>query len=288
VPVLYPGARPEAFRDNLLAGKAAWLSLPWFGLRTVVGVGLGLLMLGVLVRGSLAQDRTRDPAFTVRARRFAPAAMACFAVVITLLAFDWVSGLTPDWYSDIFGVYLFAGSFLAGLAATVLALLHLQGQGRLDRVRPAHLYNLGAFLFAFTVFWSYIGFSQYLLMWYGNLPEEVVWYRSRLQGGWHAATMTLALLHFVLPFCLLASRAAKDDPARLRRVALLVLGAHLLDLYWLVVPALGRGVLVSWPEACFALFFLSAGLLWVRWTFGWGEDMPVGDPFLQQGLEFNP
>jgi hypothetical protein len=287
VPVLYPGARPEALRDKVLAGKAAWLSLPWFGLRTVVGVGLGLLMLGVLVRGSLAQDRNRDPAFTVRARRFAPAAMACYAAVITLLAFDWVSGLTPDWYSDIFGVYLFAGSFLAGLAATVLALFHLQSQGRLERIRPAHVWNLGGFLFAFTVFWSYIGFSQYLLMWYGNLPEEVVWYRIRLQGGWHAATLALALLHFVLPFFLLASRAAKDDPARLRRVALLVLGAHVLDLYWLVFPALGRGVLCSWPEGCFALCFLSAGLLWVRWTFGWGEDMPVGDPFLQQGLEFH-
>jgi len=286
VPVLYPGARPEALRDPVLAGKAAWLGLPWFGLRTALGVALGLLMLAVLVGGSLAQDRSRDPALTVRARRFAPAAMAMFTLVITLLAFDWVSGLTPDWYSDIFGVYLFAGSFLAGLAATVLALFHLQGRGRLGEIRPAHRWNLGGFLFAFTVFWSYIGFSQYLLMWYGNLPEEVVWYRLRLQGGWHTVTLGLALLHFVLPFFLLASRAAKDDPARLRQVALLVLGAHLLDLYWLVFPALGRGVLLSWPEASFALFFLSAGLLWVRWSFGWGEDMPVGDPFLRQGLEF--
>jgi hypothetical protein len=285
VPALYPGARLEAVQDPVLAGKAAWLGLPLFSLRTGASLALALLVLFVLVRGSLRQDRG-DPGFTPRARRFAPVAMALFAVVITVMAFDWISGLTPDWYSDIFGVYLFAGSFLAGLAASTLAVLHLQRRGRLGQVRRDHLYNLGGFLFAFTVFWSYIAFSQYLLMWYGNLPGEVVWYRARFQGGWHRATVALALLHFVLPFFALVTRAAKSDPGRLLRVGLLILGAHLLDLYWLVFPALGAGVLCGWPEWSFALCCVAGALLWVDRSFGWGEDMPVGDPFLGQGLEF--
>ena len=286
VPVLYPGSRPEALQNPILAGKALWLGLPFFSLRTVICLALCLLALAVLVRGSLRQDTSKDPRFNIRARKFAPAFMAIFAFVVTLLAFDWISGLTPEWYSDIFGVYLFAGGFLAGLAATSLILVHLQERGRLQEVNRDHRYNLGGFLFAFTVFWSYIGFAQYMLMWYGNLPDEIVWYRDRLQGGWHSVTIALAVLHFVVPFFALVTRDAKGDPRRLRWVAVLMLGAHALDLYWMIFPVLGKGVLFSWPELSFALFFLAGGLLWIRKALTWGEDMPVGDAFLRQGLEF--
>jgi len=287
VPVLFPGARPEALQNKFLAGKAFWLGLPFFSARTVICLALCLLALFVLVKGSLKQDQTKDPQFNVRARKFAPVFMAIFAFVITALAFDWVSGLTPEWYSDIFGVYLFAGGFLAALAATVIALGYLQGQGRLQGVRRDHRFNLGAFLFAFTVFWSYIGFAQYMLMWYANLPEEVVWYKVRLEGGWYGVTLALAILHFVVPFFALVTRDAKGDPRRLRWVAFLMLGAQALDLYWLVFPVLGKGVLFSWPEISFGLFFVAGSLLWVRRSLTWGEDMPVGDPFLAKGLEFH-
>jgi hypothetical protein len=286
LPTLYPGTRPEALQDEVLAGKAIWLGVPFFSARTVICLAFSLASLAILVRGSLQQDRSRDPAFTVRARRFAPVFMAVFALVITLVAFDWISGLDPAWYSDIFGVYVFAGSFLAGLAATVLLLLHMQDHGRLQEIRRDHLYNLGGFLFAFTVFWSYIGFAQYMLMWYANLPDEVTWYQVRLEGPWHAVTLALALLHFVVPFFALVTRDSKGDPAQLRRVALLMLGAHLLDLYWLIFPVLGRTPRLWWPELSFALCFVGGALLWIRRAREQGEDMPIGDPFLREGLEF--
>ncbi len=285
IPVLYPGARPEAAHHPILAGKAFWLSLPFFSVRTLIAFGLCLLGLAVLVGGSLKQDTTRDPAFNFRARKFAPAFMAIFALVITLVAFDWISGLTPEWYSDIFGVYVFAGAFLSGLAATALSVLHLQDQQRLEGVRGDHLFNLGGFLFAFTVFWSYIGFAQYMLMWYANLPDEVIYYKVRLAGAWRVITISLALLHFILPFFALVTREAKKDPRRLRQVAYLMLGAHVLDMYWLIFPILGKPHF-SWPELSFALFFLGGILLWLRVAMEKGEDMPVGDPFLREGLEF--
>jgi hypothetical protein len=284
--VLYPGTRPEALQNKLLAGKAFWLGIPFFSVRAIVCFALSLLALSILVGGSLKQDQTGDPAFNFRARKFAPAFMAIFAVVITLVAFDWVSGLTPEWYSDIFGVYLFAGAFLSGLAATTLAVVHLQEQGRLGGVRNDHRYNLGGFMFAFTVFWSYIGFAQYMLMWYANLPEEVVYFTVRLEGSWHFVTLALAFLHFVLPFVALVTQESKGDPQRLRRVAILMLGAHVLDIYWLIFPVLGGTPRFSWPEVSFALFFLGLGLLWVRGAMEKGEDMPIGDPFLSEGLEF--
>jgi hypothetical protein len=286
LPVLYPGTRPEAAHHPILAGKAFWLSIPFFSARTLVAFGLCILGLAVLVGGSLKQDATKDPAFNFRARKFAPAFMAIFALVITLLAFDWISGLTPEWYSDIFGVYVFAGAFLSGLATTALCVLYLQDRGRLEGLRGDHLYNLGGFLFAFTVFWSYIGFAQYMLMWYANLPDEVIYYKVRLVGAWRAITIALATLHFVLPFFALVTRDAKKDPKRLRRVAFLMLGAHLLDLYWLLFPVLGATPRFSWPELSFACFFISAILLWFKGAMEKGEDMPIGDPFLREGLEF--
>jgi hypothetical protein len=286
LPVLYPGTRPEAAQHPILAGKAFWLSLPFFSVRTLIAFGLCTLGLAVLVGGSLKQDATKNPAFNARARKFAPAFMAIFALVITLVAFDWISGLTPEWYSDILGVYVFAGAFLGGLAATTLSVLYLQDQGRLEGVRGDHLYNLGGFLFAFTVFWSYIGFAQYMLMWYANLPDEVIYYKLRLTGSWRAITMSLAILHFILPFFALVTRDSKKDPKRLRMVACLMLGAHFLDVYWLIFPTLGVRPLFSWPEISFALFFLGGILLWTRGAMEKGEDMPVGDPFLREGLEF--
>lgn len=286
VPVLYPGSRPEALQNKFLAGKAFWLGLPFFSVRTALALAFCLLALAVLVRGSLKQDQSKDPRFNVRARKFAPLFMFLFALVMTLLAFDWISGLVPEWYSDIFGVYVFAGAFLAGLSVTGLSVLGLKRQGRLEGIRGDHLYNLGGFLFAFTVFWSYIGFAQYMLMWYANLPEEVIWYKVRLTGGWHGVTVALALLHFVVPFFALVTRDAKGDPKRLGRVALLMLAAHILDLYWLVMPILGGGPPLSWPELSFVLFFLGGSLLWILGAMQKGEDMPVGDPFLKEGLEF--
>ena len=287
VPVLFPGSRPEAIHNKVLAGKALWLSLPFFSARTVLVLCLSLLALSILVRGSLRQDISKDPRFNLRAKRFSPAFMVMFAFSVTFVAFDWIAGMVPEWYSDIFGVYLFAGGFLSALASTTLAVLYLQSHKRLTEVRRDHLYSLGTFTFAFTVFWSYIAFAQYMLMWYANLPDEVGWYRDRLQGGWHAVTIALSVVHFVIPFFALSTRDAKSNPKRLLQVGLLMLGAHMLDVYWLIFPVLGKGPIFSWPEVSFALLFLGGSLLWVRRTLTWGQDMPVGDPFLPEGLEFH-
>jgi len=287
VKVLYPGAKPEALHHKVLAGKALWLGLPFFSGRVVFFCALYLVALAVLVKGSLKQDQSLDPQFNVRAKRFAPLFMAIFALGVTQIAFDWISGLEPEWYSDIFGVYVFAGAFLAGLAATALSVLHLQDQGRLDGVKQDHLYNLGAFLFAFTVFWSYIGFAQYMLMWYGDMPDEIIWYKARIEGPWLAAALVLALTHFVIPFFALITRDAKADPRRLRRVAILMLAAHFLDIYWLIFPVVSRRPVFSWPELSFALLFLGGSLLWLRRSMALGQDMPAGDPFLREGLEFH-
>ena len=286
LPVLYPWTAPESAGDPIIAAKAAWLNVPFFVVRVLACVAAWVLAHRVLVGGSLRQDKDQDPRFNLRARRFAPLFMILFGITVTVVAFDWISSLEPAWYSDVLGVYLFAGTFLAGLSATSLLALHLMARGRLPGVGPDHVYNLGGFLFAFTVFWSYIGFAQYLLMWYANMPEEVFWYKERLEGLWGPLVLALAVLHFLVPFFLLIPRDAKSAPRRLTAVAVLMLAAHWLDLYWMIFPVLGAGPLLGWMELSFALFFVPAGLLYVRRSLARGADMPVGDPFLREGLEF--
>jgi hypothetical protein len=286
LPKLYPWTAPEGLMDPAVGGKAVWLNVPFFLTRVIVCIALWAFSYWILVRGSIRQDRSKNPRYSLRVRRFAPLFMVLFAITLTVVAFDWISSLDPTWYSDIFGVYLFAGTFLAGLAATTLAVLYLRARGRLRAVLPDHLYNLGGFLFAFIVFWSYIGFAQYLLMWYANMPEEVAWYQVRLSGGWGMVLLGLALFHFVVPFFVLMARDVKSDPRFLALASGLVLFSHLLDLYWMVFPRLGAVYSIGWQELSFAVLFVSAALLWIRRSMKQGEDMPVGDPLLREGLEF--
>jgi hypothetical protein len=286
VPVIFPWTYPEAAHNPILVAKAPWLNLPFFAIRLAVCATVWMLFYAFYVRGSLRQDESKDPAFTVRARRLAPPFMVVFFFSLTILAFDWISGLEPEWYSDMFGVYLFAGSLIAGIAAMVLGVLSLKGRGRLPEVQTKHIYNLGSLGLAFTVFFAYIGFAQYMLIWYANLPEEVIWFKHRIEGAWQPVALALPLLHFFIPFFLLIGSVGKKHPAPLRLAAISILLGHFVDLYWLIFPTLGPKPLFGWPELAMACFFLGLGSLQIRRAMGHGADMPVGDPLLAQGLEW--
>jgi len=286
LPELYPWTDQVVLENPIVSGKAVWLNVPFFSFRVAACAVLWAFSYWIFVGGSIRQDLHGDPRYNLRVRRFAPVFMALFGITLTLVAFDWISSLDPIWYSDIFGVYLFSGTFLAGLALTTLTILYLKGQGRLLKVTADHLYNLGGFLFAFIVFWAYIGFAQYLLMWYANIPEEVTWYKIRLEGGWGIVLIAMALLHFLVPFFVLMARNVKSDPRFLAAAAALVLFSHLLDLYWMIFPALDNGSVFGWQELSFAILFVSGALLWIRRSMNRGADMPVGDPMLREGLEF--
>ncbi len=286
LPVLFPWTRPEAAHNPILVAKAPWLNLPFFAIRLVACAVVWLLFYSFYVRGSLRQDESKDPNFTVRARRLAPPFMVVFFFTVTIVAFDWISGLEPEWYSDMFGVYLFAGTFLSGIAAMLLGVLVLKRRGRLTEVQSKHYYNLGTLGLAFTVFYAYIGFAQYMLIWYANLPEEVVWFKHRIEGAWQPVALLLPLLNFLLPFFLLIGGQAKKSSRILRLAALSLLLGHFVDLYWLIFPVLGSKPLFGWPELAMACFFTGLGLLQIRRAMGRGADMPVGDPLLSKGLEW--
>ncbi len=275
--------------DPLLAGKSAYLNEPFFLVRAAVVLFAWAALGWWFRRRSLAQDAAADPRTTRLLQSVSAPALIVFAVTLTVASFDWIMSLDPHWYSTIFGVYVFAGSTV-GIFALVplLAILLERRGGPLDGVVTAeHYHDLGKLLFGFVVFWAYIGFSQYMLVWYGNLPEETIWYLHRLEHGWEAVTVALALAHFVVPFFYLLLRRTKRNRALLAAACVWLLAAHWLDLYWLVMPAVHpEGVALSLLDL---LAFLGVGGLFAA-ALGWllrrPAAVPVGDPRLPESLSF--
>ena len=228
-----------AEHDALLQWKAPFLNVPFFLIRAAIYFGTWSSIAIFYYRGSRDQDQTGDPASSARRRRFAGPALIVLALTSTFASIDWIMSLTPHWYSTMFGVYFFAGSFVGFIALLSVVSVAMRGAGLLDTVISAeHLHDVGKFLFAFTAFWAYISFSQFFLMWYANLPEETIWYKARLEGSWMQVSLLLLAGHFVAPFFYLMGRSVKRNGATLAAGGAWLLVMHFVDLYWQVMPTL--------------------------------------------------
>ncbi|HJQ96847.1 MAG TPA: hypothetical protein VJ826_00970 [Candidatus Polarisedimenticolaceae bacterium] len=287
--VLYPWSNHAVVEgDHLLEAKSAWLNVPFFFVRTLIYFGVWSVLSLWFHRQSVQQDRSGVPALTNRMEATSTAGLILFAFTLTFFSFDYIMSLTPHWYSTIFGVYVFAGSVLAFFAFLPLLAFLVQRGGALRRaVTVEHYHDLGKLVFAFTVFWAYIGFSQYMLMWYANLPEETVWYKARQTGGWTAVSVFLIFGHFLVPFLALMSRNVK------RRLPTLVAGAswmlfmHYVDLTWLIRPAHSPGV-VPLSLMDLATFVGIGGLFGAALVRRLAAHalVPVNDPRLHESVSF--
>ncbi len=279
---------PEARADVLIQKKAAYLNPTFFFVRAGVFLAAWSALSLWFWRTSREQDETGDKDLTLRmAARSAPAIIV-LGVTLTFAAFDWLMSLDPHWYSTIYGVYVFAGSAVSSLAALALLTLSLERKGLLEGITTVeHRHDIGKLLFGFNVFWAYIGFSQYLIIWYGNIPEETVYFRERWEGPWKVVSLVLVFGHFVVPFVALISRTAKRSRLVLGAAAALILVMHYVDIYWLVMPTLGEhGAQPSWVDLAGLLGPLGAGLLVIARRAAAGPLYPVRDPRLAESLKF--
>src|ERR671912_46718 len=237
---LYSWAVPGAAEhDALLHWKAPYLNVPFFLIRAALYFGTWSFIALLYYRGSRGQDVTGDPRVSARLRRLAGPAIIVLALTQTFASFDWIMSLTPHWYSTMFGVYFFAGSFVGFIALLSVVAVAMQRARLLDTIISAeHLHDVGKFLFAFTAFWAYIAFSQFFLIWYANMPEETIWFKARLEGSWKMVSILLMVGHFAAPFFYLMGRAVKRRGLTLAIGGAWLLVMHFVDLYWQVMPTL--------------------------------------------------
>jgi hypothetical protein len=289
LPHLYHWAHPGVMEhDALLAAKSGFLNPTFFTIRVVIYFLIWSVLAWYFFRTSVAQDLTGDPALTLKMERRSGPGMVLFALSINFAAFDLLMSLDPHWFSTIFGVYYYSGSVVVFCAVMPIMMFWLQSTGRLQRaVTIEHYHDFGKLLFAFTVFWAYIAFSQYLLIWYGNLPEETGWFLRRQEGGWVWVSLGLLFGHFVVPFLILISRLFKRRPLLLSIAGLWMVAMHWMDLYWLAGPEFGGGG----PHVGLAdvlLFVGLGGLFFLVWTYRMKRHslVPERDPRLAESLAF--
>jgi hypothetical protein len=224
--------------DLVLAGKSAWLNKPFFMVRVCIYFAVWIGLALYFRARSIAQDETGDPAISLRLSRVAAPGLLLFALSTTFAAFDWIMTIDPHWFSTMFGVAYFSGGFMAFYALSILLIAWLTKRGYLQgAVTTEHFHDLGKLMFAFMVFWTYTNFSQYMLIWYANLPEETQWYADRSQHGWGAIGTLLILGHFLVPFAFLMSRHVKRNGAALGAAAVFMLVIHCFDMQYLILPS---------------------------------------------------
>jgi len=279
-----------AFHD-LDPSKADWLSLDFFIGRLVLYF---MVWIGLAVwfhRTSVAQDASREVAATRRMELAAPFGMILFALTSSLAGFDLLMSLDPFFFSTIFGIYFFSGAVLTFFATMIVCFFFLQRHGIVNEVSPEHYHDLGKLMFGFVIFWAYIAFSQFMLIWYGNIPEETWWFVKRTSGewwsGWRFVSVWLIVGHFFIPFLLLMSRFPKRNPHLLVWGAVWVLAVHYVDVFWLVLPEASPWS-VPFPLDTLALGLVVGALFAVATaSLLKGKSLiPEGDPRLGESLRF--
>jgi hypothetical protein len=274
-------------QDHVLHHKAAYLNIQFFMARWVLYFGFWIWLGRRFFKLSVQQDKEGGSQISIALQRISAPSMIAFALTLTFCAFDLIMSLDALWYSTMFGVYYFAGCVLAGYSTLGLALMWVQSKGRLSQsVNQEHYHDIGKMMFAFIIFWAYVGFSQFMLIWYADIPEETHWFHWRFEGDWKIVSALLLGTHFVVPFFGLMSRHVKRNKRSLAFWAVWILVVHYLDLFWLVYPngsgdvPFGAVDILCWIGV---LGIFGAGAVWRAQKVNL---IPTGDPRLADSLAF--
>ncbi len=230
---LFEWTRPEATHDQVVQLKSAYLNIPFFIVRQVIYFAIWIGMAWALNRWSLQQDESRDINITRRIEKLSAPGILIYVLTLTFASTDWIMSLDPHWFSTILGFIMLSGQGLSTFALVITVLILLShAEPMKSFVTKRHLHDLGKLLLAFTMLWAYLNFSQLVIIWAGNLPEEITWYVTRMNNGWGTVGSILLMFHFVLPFLMLLSQRLKMNPRRLTFVAI-----------WILLAALARHLL---------------------------------------------
>lgn len=289
---LYLWARPEvAEHDPAIKFKTAFLNVPFFLVRMLIYFVIWMLYAWILNRKSQEQDRTGDPALIVRMRQISAPGLVVFTLAGTFAFFDLIMSLEPHWYSTIYGGMFLIGQMLETFAFLIALLVVLAKVPPFSEILTArHFHDLGNLMLAFTILWAYLSFSQFLIIWSGNLPEEIPWYMRRFSGGWGYIAVFLIVFHFFVPFLILLQRFVKRTPGLLYMVAVGMVVVRLIDVFWVVEPAfyqdefpLHKQVFqVHWLDFVAPIGMVGLWVAFYIWQLKRYPIVPVNDPRLTE------
>ena len=280
--------------DNILKYKSSYLNSPFFIARVIFYLIVWYVLGSFLKNTSLKQDETKDASLRLKLSRISGGYLLAFAYFFALASIDLVMSLEPHWFSTMFPIYTFSALAYSGVAGLIIILVTIKKHGGLKEVTEEHFHDLGKFLFMFTVFWAYIGFSQFMLMWYANLPEETIYLEKRLgllgdeSAHWGTFTSLFWIGHFLIPFFILLSRKIKRTPHNLVKIAWFCLFMGFVDVVWMVYGGIHiHGFPFSWME--FGLFFAAIGTFGLLFFHHYSKvnSLPIGDPNLKESLKFS-
>jgi hypothetical protein len=281
--------------DEALQHKSVYLNIPFFIVRAVVYFAIWFGMALILSRWSAAQDKTADPRIRRRMQDISGPGILLFGLTVTFAAIDWGMSLEPHWFSTIYGLIIMAGWGLSALAFMIAVATYLGSREPMSHAyQPLHFHDWGKLLLALVMLYAYFSFSQFLITWAGNLPEEIPFYLRRLRGGWQFVGLSIILFHFALPFVLLLSRGRKRAPRSLRRIALLMIFMRVVDLVFFFAPSVHQGGEPDWHASDLArsflpMFAMALGLggIWLWYYFGQLASrplLPLGERDLEKAI----
>ena len=276
---------------ELIAKKSPWLNPGFFTLRAVIYFVILLVFTLVLRRLSHKLDETGDPQNIVSAQNWSGPGFLIYGLVCTFASIDWIMSLDAEWFSSIFGMLTIAGQGVASMALIISVCVVLAKREPMNHVlRAKHFHDFGKLLLALVCVWAYFSFSQLLIMWSGNLPEEIPWYIERFKGQWRYIGLALILLHFMLPFFLLLSRDLKKNSRRLVVVAWLIIVMRFVDLVWVIVPSFDIDHETKAKLSSYVIYVLATigiGGIWLGWFF-WQlrqhDLVPHRDPQFEEAI----
>ena len=280
----------EIAEHPVLQEKSKYLNLPFFTVRAAIYFAVWLALAYFLNRWSLLQDRTADRKYGKNMRVLSGPGMVLFVFTVSFASIDWFMSLDWEWSSTIYGFIFVAAWGLSALAFTIAVMAALSRHEPMSNVvGQYHFHDLGKLLLAFVMLWSYFAFSQFLIIWSGNLPEEIRWYLPRIHGAWGAIALAVIVLHFAFPFLFLLSRSLKRNAGKLVIVAVLILLMRLIDLLWMIVPNFTHKYPIGWVGvAMYVAAPIAIGGLWLAWfanALTKRALFPINDPLYETVLE---
>ena len=284
---LYIWTHPEIVTlDPILKQKQSFLNIPFFLIRAILYFASWIILAWLLNRWSRKQDQTGEPRLAWWLEHISGPGLFLLAITMSLAMIDWVMSLEPKWYSTIYAVIYMAGDALAALAFCIGVILLLRHHAPIAYIlRPKHWRDLGNLLLAFVMLWAYCAFSQYLLIWSGNLRDEIEWYLPRKSGGWGWIALALIVFHFFIPFFMLLLRDVKEHRYLLLIVVLLVLALRFVDIYWLVAPAFSPyHFTISWLDIVLPIAMGGLWLAFFTTQLARRPLLPLQDPYGEEAL----